>query len=88
MFESSQVCFEPPNLRTFKLTNVPMKLYKEHIWLGAALLLMVLTALDFRYLRIINILLLITGIMISGFLFAYHRNMRKIEEKKESSPET
>jgi hypothetical protein len=63
-----------------------MKFHKEHIWLGSALLLMVLMALDFRYLRTINILLLTAGIMISGFLFAYRRNMRKIEEKKDSSP--
>lgn len=62
-----------------------MKFHKEYIWLGAALLLMVLMALDFRYLRTINILLLTAGIMISGFLFAYRRNMRKIEEKKDSS---
>ncbi len=63
-----------------------MKLYKEYIWLGASLLLMVLMALDFRYLRIINILLLTAGIMISGFLFAYQRNMRIMRQKEEASP--
>jgi len=60
--------------------------YREYIWLAAAILLMILLALDFRYLRIINILLLSAGIMISGYYYAYHRNMRRISEKKDSSP--